>query len=88
MERPCRTSPAAQNVTEPWRPRRVFIFYPAINERLWRVLWKGSTEAFSSEGRAVEFALACAARGGGSRMVEVVQETVSGGWLPVRVPTS
>lgn len=65
---------------------RIFIFYPAMNERIWRVLAHGITERFSSEGRAVEFALGCAARAGGPQLVDVFKETASGGWAPVPVP--
>lgn len=67
--------------------RRVFIFYPAINTRAWRVLAGGISETFDSEWSAVEFALQLADKLGGSRMVDVVKETISGGWMPVFQPT-
>jgi len=69
-----------------WKPRRVFICFPGINERVWRVLWQGETQSFNSEGRAVEFALECAASGGGTRVVEIMQETASGGWRHLNLP--
>jgi len=67
--------------------RRVFIFYPVINERIWRVLVPGGAiETFASEGRAVEFALGWAATAGAQGIVDVVRQTISGGWVPVLVP--
>jgi hypothetical protein len=73
-------------MNEAWRPRRVFIFYPGMNERTWRVMWRGEAQSFNSEGRAVEFAMTCAAKSGGGRLVEIVQETASGGWRPIAPP--
>lgn len=63
--------------------RRIFIFFPAMNTRTWRVLAASSSETFESEWLAVEHALALAQALGGSRMVDVLKETRSGGWLPV-----
>ena len=66
--------------------RRVFIFYPAINTRDWRVLAGSVSETFASEWLAVEFALGLADKLGGARMVDVLRETISGGWMPVPQP--
>lgn len=66
--------------------RRVFIFYPASNTRLWRVLAGKLSETFESEWIAIEFALKLADKLGGERMVDVLKETTSGGWMPVRQP--
>jgi hypothetical protein len=59
--------------------RRLFIFNPAINERIWCILAHDASTRFSSERRAVERALICAARASGPRFVDVVKETASGG---------
>jgi hypothetical protein len=67
--------------------RRVFIFFPAMNTRLWRVLAGARSETFESEWLAVEHALGLAYALGGSRMVDVVKETRSGGWIPVPQPS-
>lgn len=66
--------------------RRVFIFFPAMNTRSWRVLAGASSEEFESEWLAVEHALGLAHALGGSRMVDVVKETRSGSWMPVAQP--
>ena len=65
------------------RPFRIFIFYPGMNERVWRVLLPGGAKhLFPTEGRAVEFALSSAsAATGQARRVEVLKETLSGGWM-------
>ncbi|QWT22385.1 hypothetical protein KPL74_10385 [Bacillus sp. NP157] len=63
--------------------RRVFIFYPAMNSRTWRVLAGSVSELFESEWLAVEFALGVADKHGGARMVDVLKETMSGGWMPI-----
>jgi len=66
--------------------RRVFIFFPAMNTRSWRVLAGSSSQTFESEWLAVEHALGLAHALGGSRMVDVVKETRSGSWMPVAQP--
>lgn len=66
--------------------RRVFIFFPAMNARSWRVLAGASSETFESEWIAVEHALRLAHALGGSRMVDVLKETRSGDWMPVPQP--
>lgn len=66
--------------------RRVFIFFPAMNSRSWRVLAGSSSQTFESEWLAVEHALGLAYALGGSRMVDVVKETRSGSWMPVAQP--
>lgn len=63
--------------------RRVFIFFPAMNSRSWRVLAGSKSQTFESEWLAVEHALGLAMALGGSRMVDVLKETRSGGWTPV-----
>ncbi|QWT22325.1 hypothetical protein KPL74_10015 [Bacillus sp. NP157] len=69
--------------------RRIFIFYPAINERAWRVLTPGGTfETFPTEGRAVAFALETASRLRATGICDVLKETISGGWAPVHTPLS
>lgn len=85
MGRPRRNSPESQKVKDQGR-KRVFIFYPAIKTRVWRVLAGNVSEDFVSEWLAVEFALGLADRLGGVRMVDVLKETISGGWIPVAQP--
>jgi len=73
------------------RPFRIFIFYPGMNERIWRVLLPGGAKhLFPTEGRAVEFALASASSvtTGRMRRVEVLKETLSGGWMVVARPAA
>jgi len=52
---------------------RIFIFYAAINTRVWRVLVGSVSKDFSSEWLAGEFALRLAERQGGARMVDVLE---------------
>ncbi|QDE39709.1 hypothetical protein FIV34_11095 [Luteibacter pinisoli] len=66
--------------------RRIFIFYPGINQRTWRVIAAGGSTECASEGQAVAFAFQCAHKAGGSRMVDVLKETISGAWIPLIVP--
>lgn len=73
------------------RPFRIFIFYPGINERIWRVVLPGgSKHTFPTEGRAVEFALTSASTVtiGRMRRVEVLKETLSGGWMLLARPAA
>ncbi|HEY4293955.1 hypothetical protein [Luteibacter sp.] len=73
------------------RPFRIFIFYPGINERIWRVVLPGGAKhLFPTEGRAVEFALSSASTvtTGRMRRVEVLKETLSGGWMVLARPAA
>jgi len=73
------------------RPFRIFIFYPSMNERVWRVVLPGGAKhLFPTEGRAVEFALTSASSvtTGRMRRVEVLKETLSGGWIIVARPSA
>lgn len=63
--------------------KRIFIFFPTLNGRMWRVLSAVDRAEFPSKGGAVEFALLQARRSGGEKLVEVYMETQSGGWMPV-----
>lgn len=85
MERACRNSPAAKEVNRQVR-RRVFIFFPAMNTRSWRVLAGSSSATFDSEALAVEHAIGVAHSLGGTRIVDVLKETRSGSWMPVPQP--
>lgn len=64
------------------RALRVFVLYPAMNSRVWRVMLPGTAQfTFDTEWDAVEYALAKAASLKGSgRPVEVLKERVSGDW--------
>jgi len=71
------------------KQRRIFIFFPGMNERFWRVLVPGGVvRTFGTEGTAVEYALerATQSRENDRRLVEVLKETASGGWMPITVP--
>ena len=83
MGRESRTATQAPSMNDAGRPFRIFIFYPGMNERVWRVVLPGGAKhLFPTEGRAVEFALSSAsAVTGQMRRVEVLKETLSGGWM-------
>jgi hypothetical protein len=68
----------------------VFIFFPAMNERMWRVVVPGGERTeFAREGQAVAFAFSSAAalknRG---RAVKVFRESQAGHWIHIPLPVS
>ncbi|GAA0920260.1 hypothetical protein KR767_17225 [Luteibacter anthropi] len=68
----------------------IFIFYPEINGRSWRVLVSGGKKTeFAKEGQAVAFAMSSAEtlkrRG---RAVKVFKESLAGHWVQLPIPVS